>query len=166
MHIVTFHNQKMEERVVSYLGLGSNIGDRKNNISLALNKIDALPTTVVEAVSDMVESTPQGKWTAEPCGKFINCCCRITTKLPAVELLEALKGIERQLGRNNEGEKKDRLGRRLYSDRPIDIDILLYGDLRIDQPGLIVPHPRMHEREFVMVPLRQILDNEQKTIKL
>lgn len=156
----------MGETVVAYLGLGSNEGDRKGNISLSLEKIGSLPSTAVEAVSDMVESAPHGKWATEACGNFLNCCCRITTALPAVELLEELKCIERQLGRVNEGEKRDSLGRRLYFDRPIDIDILLYGDRSIDLPELKVPHPRMRERGFVMVPLRQILDNEQKAIQL
>lgn len=89
-------------------------------------------------------------------GKFLNCCVRISTAIPPHRLLEALKEIERKLGRTNEGIRKNGKGQRIYTDRPIDIDILLYGKRRIDRPDLQVPHPRMYERDFVMRPLREI----------
>lgn len=187
-----------------FLGLGSNLGDREVMLHRAIEAIDALPCTAVEAVSSIIETEPVGSWdaccvrqgddsdgpdsgdmsariTALPdnaagseatqtfgfdevkkgtnavtCGKFLNCCVRISTAIPPHRLLEALKEIERKLGRTNEGIRKNGKGHRIYSDRPIDIDILLYGKRRIDRPDLQVPHPRMYERDFVMRPLREI----------
>lgn len=164
-----------------FLGLGSNLGDREVMLHRAIEAIDALPCTAVEAVSSIVETEPVGYWEALPdsaagsettqtfgfdevnkrtnavtCGKFLNCCVRISTAIPPHRLLEALKEIEKKLGRTNEGIRKNGKGQRIYSDRPIDIDILLYGKRRIDRPDLQVPHPRMYERDFVMRPLREI----------
>lgn len=151
-----------------YLGIGSNQGDRKDNIQKALEAIDALPATTVEEVSSVIETEPEGKWKAgEEKGKFLNCCCRISTGLTPQRLLEELKGIERAMGRGvadpaSEGKacQRDCASEhtdREYSDRPIDIDILLYGRRKIKTDLLQIPHPRMQERDFVMIPLRQLL---------
>jgi len=137
-----------------FLALGSNMGDRRANIEAALERIGRLPGTRLEKVSDIIESKAEGF----EGGDFLNCCCRIVTTLEAERLLDEVKGIERLLGREDEGVKEDQQGRRIYSDRPIDIDILLYGDRKIYTENLQIPHPRMNEREFVMVPLKQIMD--------
>lgn len=146
-----------------YLGIGSNQGDRKDNIQKALEAIDALPATTVEEVSSVIETEPEGKWKAgEEKGKFLNCCCRISTGLTPQRLLEELKGIERAMGRCDAdlasvGKACPWNSGREYSDRPIDIDILLYGRRKIKTDLLQIPHPRMQERDFVMIPLRQLL---------
>lgn len=154
-----------------YLGIGSNQGDRRGNIQKALEAIDALPATLVEEVSSVIETKPEGKWKeGERKGMFLNCCCRISTGLTPGRLLEELKGIERAMGRRapaSEGkacrrdsarEHTDRgYAGRKYTDRPIDIDILLYGRRKIKTDSLRIPHPRMQERDFVMIPLRELL---------
>ena len=91
--------------------------------------------------------------------KFLNCCVRIRTAIPPHRLLEAVKEIERKLGRTNGEIRKNEKGERVYSDRPIDIDILTYGRRHINRPDLQIPHPRMLERDFVMRPLREIATN-------
>ena len=140
-----------------YLGIGSNEGDRMANVREALQRIGALPGTKLEAVSGIIGTKPQGEWReGERRQDFLNCCCRIGTEIPPQELLDALKGIEKAMGRRMEPVCPER-GRRLYSDRPIDIDILLYGDLTINTESLQIPHPRMQERDFVMIPLKEIL---------
>lgn len=161
-----------------YLGIGSNQGDRRGNIQKALKAIDALPATLVEEVSSLIETKPEGKWKeGERKGMFLNCCCRISTGLTPGRLLEELKGIEKAMGRMvadpaSEGKAcrrdsardfadRENNGRdytdREYSDRPIDIDILLYGRRKIKTDSLRIPHPRMQERDFVMIPLQELL---------
>lgn len=148
----------------AYLSLGSNKGDRSGNISGALSAISSLPDTVIEAVSDIIVTPAQGQWETEyggtPAtsgGEFLNCCCRIETLLTPEMLLDALQEIERELGRPAHSPVFDCNGARIYSDRTIDIDILLFGGLEISTDRLQIPHPRMRERDFVMTPLRQIL---------
>ena len=133
-----------------YLGLGSNLGDRRANLQEALQRIGALPGTHLRAVSSIVESVPQGKWDGAPAGDFLNCCARIDTTLTPGELLRETKRIESELGRAPHSGA-------LYQDRPIDIDILLFGDLCVDTPDLQIPHPRMRERAWVMEPLGEVL---------
>jgi len=143
-----------------YLSLGSNLADKRGNLSKAVEMIDALPCTSVEAVSEYFESAPQGRWSSEAASGFVNICVRIRTVVAPPRLLDMLKEIERQMGRkesvryieDSSGERQ-----RVYSDRIIDIDILLYGRKIINTPRLIVPHPRMLERDFVMVPLMEVL---------
>jgi len=146
----------------------------------ALTAIAGLPHTHVEAVSDVISSPAQGHWAADvadnaaagiagvsndpaaapqSCGAdFLNCCCRIETELSPEALLDALQQIEISLGRPEHSPVFDSNGIRVYSDRTIDIDILLYGDLTINTDRLQIPHPRMQERDFVMTPLRQVLE--------
>ena len=146
--------------MTAYLALGSNEGNRRENIERALAALDNLPATIVDKVSGMVESAAQGQWKeGESKGDFLNCCCRISTGLTPFRLLEEIKGIEAAMGRGGAGQWKEGTGtsgNRVYSDRPIDIDILLYGRRRIDEPLLQIPHPRMLERDFVMIPLREL----------
>lgn len=145
----------MAEEVVSYLSLGSNEEPRELNLARAVEKLAGMPLVKVEAVSRVIETEAQGEWKGRPCGKFLNCCVRISTSLSPDGLLDAVKGIEKELGREGEPEF-NAFGKRVYSDRPIDIDILLYGNLRISTDRLQIPHPRMEEREFVMKPLKEI----------
>ena len=120
----------------AYVGVGANLGDREATIRAAL---DALPGVV--AVSALRETDPVGV-VDQP--RFLNGAAELVTELAARELLETLLAVERELGR----ERRERWG-----PRTIDLDLLLYGDETIDEPGLTVPHPRLHERRFALEPL-------------
>ena len=126
-----------------YLALGSNVGDRHSYIRRA---VEALSTagTVVERVSTIIETEPVG---GPAQGRFLNAVLKVTTKLLPQELHFKTKSIEASLGRTH---------RVVNGPREIDIDILLYDHMKVDLPGLIIPHPRMLERAFVMQPLREI----------
>ena len=128
-----------------YLGLGSNLGDRH---TLLLKAIELLAQRVgrLARCSSFIETDPWG-FASEH--RFLNAVALFRTTLTPRELLTATQDIERQLGRREKSNGT-------YHDRPIDIDILLYGDAVIDEPDLKIPHPRMHERDFVMRPLREI----------
>lgn len=131
-----------EERV--FLGLGSNLGEREENVRGALNHIAALPETRVVRVSALIETEP---WGVENQPPFINAVAEIRTALEPAELLEATKAIEAKMGR----EKTYRWGPRL-----VDIDVLVYGQRRVHTPRLNVPHPQLLERPFVVEPLAEI----------
>ncbi len=131
-----------------YLSLGSNLGDRQ----LTLQKALALLSKRVgrlEKVSSFIETEPWGFFSRN---KFLNACCLLLTPLSPQECLRETQEIERLLGRR---EKTTGGGK--YTDRTIDIDLLLYDDLHIHEPGLTLPHPHMRERDFVMRPLNEIL---------
>ncbi|MBA3476091.1 MAG: 2-amino-4-hydroxy-6-hydroxymethyldihydropteridine diphosphokinase [Actinobacteria bacterium] len=128
--------------ILAYVGLGSNLGDREATLRAA---IAALPGVV--AVSELRETDPVGV-TDQPA--FLNGAVALETELPARELLDSLLAVERKLGR----ERRERWG-----PRTIDLDLLLYGSETIDEPGLTVPHPRLHERRFALEPLAE-LDSE------
>jgi 2-amino-4-hydroxy-6-hydroxymethyldihydropteridine diphosphokinase len=126
----------------AYVGLGSNLGDREAMLGRALQLLaDGVD---VHAVSSFRETEPVGV-VDQP--RFLNAAARIETNLSARELLDVLLAIERALGR----ERRQRWG-----PRTIDLDLLIYGDESIDQPGLTVPHPRLHERRFVLEPLAEL----------
>jgi len=127
------------------LGLGSNMGDRQNHITLALDSLAMHPGIDMIAVSGLYETPPWGK-TDQPA--FLNAAVLIETDLAPRTLLEAVLGIERSLGR---------VRGQLWGPRTIDVDILLYGDTKVDEPGLTIPHPRIHERAFVIRPLADVL---------
>jgi 2-amino-4-hydroxy-6-hydroxymethyldihydropteridine diphosphokinase len=127
---------------IVYLALGANIGDRQSNIATALQRLGA--AVKLDTVSSLYETEPVG-YLDQP--RFLNMVCRGTTTLLPGELLAFVKQIESDLGR----EPSIRNG-----PRPIDIDILLYDDLRVAYEDLIIPHPRMTERAFVLVPLAEI----------
>lgn len=130
-----------------YFSLGANIGDRKKTLKRALTMLNTR-VGLVERVSSFYETEPWGFLSAN---KFINvCACCLTSETP-FEVLKATQAIERELGRAEKSSNGE------YSDRPIDIDILLYDDLHIDTPDLKIPHPLMQERDFVMLPLREIM---------
>lgn len=133
---------------IAYLSLGSNLGDRHATMQSAILLLDSQAGTV-DRVSSAIETEP---WGFKSANKFLNMCVRITTTLSPEQLLTTTKNIELQLGRTTKSVNGQ------YHDRPIDIDILTYDDLRINTPSLTLPHPHMHERDFVMIPLREILD--------
>lgn len=133
---------------IAYLSLGSNLGDRHATMQSAILLLGKQAGTV-DRVSSAIETEP---WGFESANKFLNTCVRITTTLSPEQLLATTKDIELQLGRTTKSVNGQ------YHDRPIDIDILTYDDLHINTPSLTLPHPHMHERDFVMIPLREILD--------
>jgi 2-amino-4-hydroxy-6-hydroxymethyldihydropteridine diphosphokinase len=130
-------------RVISYVGLGSNLGDREDNLRRALERLQELGPL---RVSSIRETDPVGI-TDQP--RFLNAVVELETDLPARELLERLLAIERELGRDRAEEVR-------WGPRTIDLDLLLYGGETIDEPGLTVPHPRLAEREFVLEPLLEL----------
>jgi 2-amino-4-hydroxy-6-hydroxymethyldihydropteridine diphosphokinase len=125
-----------------YIALGSNLGDRRANLARALELLE--PQVSVEAVSPIYESKPQSP---APPPAYLNAVCLVTTALEPHALLTHLKAIEGKMGR--------RAAER-WAPRIIDLDLILYNDEIIETPTLTVPHPRMHEREFVMQPLRDL----------
>ena len=137
-----------------YLGLGSNLGDCRKNLERAIRLIDDRVGQVTRQ-SSFIETEP---WGFESPNKFLNAVilCE-TTKTPR-EVLMLTQQIERDMGRRKmvNGQWSMVNGQRIYADRPIDIDILLYDDLTIDEPDLKIPHPLMHERDFVMIPLEEV----------
>lgn len=133
---------------IAYLSLGSNLGDRHATMQSAILLLGKQAGSVYR-VSSAIETEP---WGFESANKFLNMCVRITTTLSPEQLLATAKDIELQLGRTTKSVNGQ------YHDRPIDIDILTYDDLHINTPSLTLPHPHMHERDFVMIPLREILD--------
>lgn len=133
---------------IAYLSLGSNLGDRHATMQSAILLLDSQAGSV-DRVSSAIETEP---WGFESANKFLNMCVRIITTLSPEQLLATTKDIEQQLGRTIKSVNGQ------YHDRPIDIDILTYDDIHINTPSLTLPHPHMHERDFVMIPLREILD--------
>lgn len=133
-----------------YLSLGSNLGNRKRNIREAITRIGELIGDV-ERQSSLYETKP---WGYSSPNDFINVCVCVLTPLAPRQLLEATQHVEQEMGRTLKSVNGE------YHDRIIDIDILLYDDLHIDEPDLKIPHPLMEERDFVMVPLREIMHEE------
>ena len=138
-----------------YLSIGTNLGDRKANIESALKALDNGIGCHYSALSSIVETKSWGFSGAD----FLNCVVRYRSTIGPLDLLALCKSIEYGMGRREKVEYAAD-GSRIYHDRIIDIDILLYGDERIDTPELTVPHPKMREREFVMLPLREIFDQD------
>jgi 2-amino-4-hydroxy-6-hydroxymethyldihydropteridine diphosphokinase len=138
------HREETQEFCATvYLGLGANLGDRLANLRLALRRLQTLAR--LEEVSSLYETQPQGV-TDQPL--FLNAVCRVTTGLEPPALLRFLKNVEWEIGRRPGGEP--------WGPRPIDLDILLYDDRVLDTPDLKVPHPRLPERAFVLVPLCEL----------
>ena len=153
-------NEKKKVRL--YLGLGSNKGDRELNIEHAVSLLNVELKTPYRAISSLIETEP---WGFESESKFMNAVVMYELDLPegynaeaeGLMILEICKDIERRMGRTG-GPQYDEKGERIYADRPIDIDILLFGDNKIDCPELTVPHIYMYDRDFVMIPLKEIND--------
>lgn len=134
----------MSKKVI-FLGLGSNLGDRQKNIQMAIEYLKE--KIEVEKISKIVETEPYG-YTDQP--KFLNCCLMAKTELLPTDLLDFVLGVEEKMGR-----------KRLFKwgPRNIDIDILFYDAEIINQENLKIPHPELHKREFVLLPLIEIAPN-------
>ena len=128
-----------------FIGVGSNQGERLGQISKAVRAVGALERVTLCRMATIIETAPVGGPPQDP---YLNTVIEIETSLSPRELLTALKGVERQFGRNLSGAR--------WAPRPIDLDVLLYDDRVIDEPALRIPHERMHERRFVLEPLAQL----------
>ena len=133
-----------------YLGLGSNLGNRRALLKRAVRLIGERVGEVTRQ-STFIETEP---WGFESANKFLNAVILCETDMTPREVLEATQQIERDMGRQKTVHSSST--NRTYTDRPIDIDILLYDDLTVDEPDLKIPHPLMEQRDFVMIPLREI----------
>ena len=131
--------------VVAYIALGANLGDREANIDAAVEKLRDTPDLKVIALSGLIENPAVGGPVDSP--SFLNGAVAVSTSLSAAALLARLLEIEREIGR---------VRRERWGPRPIDLDLLLYGDQVVDAPGLTLPHPLMHQRRFVLEPLAEI----------
>ena len=129
----------------AYVGLGANLGDREATLRRALELLDARPGVDVVAVSSFRETDPVGYLDQPP---FVNAAAALEIQLTPRELLDALLAVERELGRTRDGPR--------FGPRTIDLDLLVYEDETLDEPGLVLPHPRLHERRFVLEPLAEI----------
>lgn len=136
----------MDTRVTAYVGLGGNLGDAAETLRTALSELDALPATQLERASRLYR-TPAWGIADQP--DFVNAVARLRTALDARTLLDELLAVERAHGRDRSAETR-------WGPRALDLDLLLYGDARIDEPGLRVPHPYLHARAFVLLPLAEI----------
>jgi 2-amino-4-hydroxy-6-hydroxymethyldihydropteridine diphosphokinase len=132
--------------VPAAIALGSNLGDRRANIHAAIDALAALPGTRVLAVSTIIQTAPVGP---RPQGPYLNAAALLATTLPARDLLDHLLAIEQTRGRERAADQR-------WGPRTLDLDLLLYGAQVIAEPGLIVPHPHLHERSFVLIPLAEI----------
>ena len=141
----------MTDKHKVYLGLGSNLGDREDIIRKAISLIGERVGLVIRQ-SSLIETEP---WGFESENKFLNGVILCETTLTPRQVLRATQKIERELGKLRKHSTR-RTPLSIYHDRPIDIDILLYDDLTIDEPDLKIPHPLMYERDFVMIPLKEI----------
>jgi 2-amino-4-hydroxy-6-hydroxymethyldihydropteridine diphosphokinase len=128
----------------AYVGLGSNLGDRAATLREALAGLAATPGVERVIASSLYETEPVGP----PQGPYLNAVAALDTTLDAFTLRERLGELERAAGRVRGGERN--------APRTLDLDLLLFGDARIDAPALTVPHPRLHERAFVLVPLAEL----------
>ena len=136
-------SQSERPEVLAYIALGANLGDAQASVQVAMQRVASLPDTRLIRSSSLYRTAPL-KATGPD---FINAVVAVATRLSAPELLQCLQAIEKQAGRL-----------RPYRNAPrtLDLDILLYGDARMNSPALQLPHPRMHERAFVLVPLAEI----------
>jgi GTP cyclohydrolase-4 len=135
--------RRVSKLATAYLGLGSNLGEREENLRQALTLLSLKVN--LEEVSSVYETEPVG-YKEQPL--FLNLACRITTNLPPEELLRLAKEIETRMGRVHSGQ--------INSPRPIDIDILFYDNKIMETQNLNIPHPRLHDRAFVLTPLAEI----------
>jgi 2-amino-4-hydroxy-6-hydroxymethyldihydropteridine diphosphokinase len=132
--------------VRAYIGLGSNLGEREATLREALTRLSELDGVAVVAVSSFRETDPVGN-ADQP--RFVNAAAELETSLGPRELLERLLEVERSLGRDRTREER-------WGPRTVDLDLLLYGDETVGEPGLEVPHPRLAERAFVLEPLVEL----------
>lgn len=136
----------MRQPVRAFVALGGNLGDPVGTLHEAIRKLDGLPSTRMVCASQLYRSAAWGV-TEQP--DFINAVALLETSLDARTLLDAMLVIERSHGRDRDVESR-------WGPRTLDLDLLLYGDAVIEEPGLRVPHPHLHERAFVLLPLAEI----------
>jgi 2-amino-4-hydroxy-6-hydroxymethyldihydropteridine diphosphokinase len=129
----------------AFLGLGANLGNRERTIARAVELLGRQPGVEVVAVSTLRETDPVG-FTDQP--RFLNGAAAVETELEPRDLLAALLAVERELGRTRDGPR--------FGPRTIDLDLLLFGDREVSEPGLTVPHPRLAERAFALEPLADL----------
>lgn len=129
----------------AYVGLGANLGDREGTLRRAVELLDEVAGIEVVASSELRETEPVGV-VDQPA--FLNGAVAVETSLSARELLDSLLRVELLLGRARDGER--------WGPRTVDLDLLVYGDEVVDEPGLHVPHPRLHERRFALEPLAEL----------
>lgn len=129
---------------LAYLGLGSNLGDRAAHLQRAVDVLCADPDVRVAAVSPVYETEPVG---GPPQADYLNAVVALETDRPARDLLELARRLESDAGR---------VRRERWGPRTLDVDVLLVGDERVDEPDLVVPHPRLHDRAFVLAPLHDV----------
>ena len=129
----------------AYVGLGANLGDRETTLRRAVERLGRVDGVEVVGVSQLVETDPVGV-VDQP--RFLNGAVAVETTLSPQELLGELLSVERELGRVRDGER--------WGPRTLDLDLLVYGDLVVEEPGLRVPHPRLHERRFALEPLAEL----------
>ena len=130
----------------AYIGLGSNLGDREATLRAAIAELAAAPGVEVVGVSTLIDTAPVGLLD-QP--RFLNGVLALETELPPRALLDLLLDVEARFGR-------DRAAVPAQGARTLDLDLLVYGEQEIDEPGLRVPHPRLHERAFVLRPLAEV----------
>lgn len=135
---------EIQTKLVSF-SLGSNLGDKKQNITAAINKLDAHVGKIIE-ISDFFISKPLGFFSEN---NFVNCCCNLRTNLGIQELISITQGIENEMGR-----KKLKINE--YEDRIIDIDIVFFDNEIINCPEVRIPHKNFRKRDFVLFPLKQL----------
>jgi len=132
-----------------YIGLGSNLGNKEEMLHRALELINKHIGSV-KRTSSFIETEP---WGFQSENTFLNAACLVETTLTPMQCLRETQKIERLLGRTQ--KSKDGV----YHDRPIDLDLLIYDDVEMNTPELTLPHPHMNERDFVMIPLREIIEH-------
>ena len=128
----------------AYIALGSNLGEPETKVNAAFEELAMMPSTLFAGASSLYRTAPVG-FASQP--DFINAVACVQTDLSPRALLDALLAVERRYGRVRDVPN---------GPRTLDLDLLVYGDVVLDEPGLTIPHPRMHERAFVMVPLAEL----------
>lgn len=136
----------------AYIAFGGNMGDTRTVIGEAVDALNLVPGITVSAVSSMLETKP---WGYESQDNFINACARLDVTVSPQALLGVCLGIEAAMGRHRSIKNGPRI---------IDIDVIMYDDEEINTKELILPHPRMWERDFVLVPLLQVIEDNKKSI--
>jgi 2-amino-4-hydroxy-6-hydroxymethyldihydropteridine diphosphokinase len=139
------------ETVTAFIGVGSNLGDRLSHIESAVWALDGSDGIAVEDVSGIYETLPWGGVDQDP---YLNAVVKVVTRLSAAALLAECQATEAAFGRDRAREQR-------WGPRVLDLDVLLYGDGQIDTPDLVVPHPRLTERAFVLVPLIEVFPGGQ-----
>jgi 2-amino-4-hydroxy-6-hydroxymethyldihydropteridine diphosphokinase len=132
--------------MIGFLGLGSNVGDRRGHLQAAVDALGRHGVRVL-ASSSLYDTDPVGEVLDQP--SFLNACVRIDTELGPEALLDACKAVERELGRDLEGGVR-------HGPRPIDVDVLLLGDVEYESPRLRLPHAQATSRRFVLIPLLEL----------